>query len=634
MLIILTQCAWQFPSGWQNDFPWQKSTDGTGNIVSSPSSSNVGIGTTGSVPNKLYVVGDIFATGTVTGASGSAGWTKTGTNVYLTTSTDNVGVGTSVPQSKLDITGSDASTNLASASAAMAIVNNTNTTNNNFGDFAFGMTTSTGAQKVFAKMAGVATTHTNGAEAGDIAFLTTTAGTGAERMRILAGGNVGIGTLTPGTLLELRSSSNNGIRFRNTNPNPWHLHPTGADLQFTEDNVSDGRLYLQAGGNIGIGTQSPKQLLEIQPPSNAIAILGINSTGNSGSQVLFGSSNSYSAGIEYATNVSGGMTFHTNGTNSAATKILLTSAGNVGIGTLAPAISAPVALLHVVQGAASDAFRVDDVDATDQSPFVITSAGNVGIGTAVISSSVPLEVVNANSTTNANTYLASFMHSTTGTPANGIAGGIQLGASRTTGGGAVVAAVGIQGIITNVSDNTANSGALAVLTRNNGTLTEAFRIQGDGNVGIGTIAPQFGLVSINNVGIGTWAPTTSGAGVLETMGAGAYASVGGSNIFRNSAVPLKSVYMGYDNTIDAGYIQGIHSGVITKPIILQGNGANVGIGSTNPGVLLDVGGSIRSTLGGSNGTNACWCTNPPKTLGYCTGVLGTCSACNYNGSGC
>lgn len=61
---------------------------------------------------------------------------------------------------------------------------------------------------------------------------------------------------------------------------------------------------------------------------------------------------------------------------------------------------------------------------------------------------------------------------------------------------------------------------------------------------------------------------------------------------------------------------------------------NIGIGSTVPGAMLDVADGIRSNKGAAVGVGACWCTTPPKVLGYCTGALGTCSACNYNGSGC
>jgi hypothetical protein len=73
-------------------------------------------GTTGSISlpagetpsatsNKLYnVSGSLFWNGTALGMSGSAGgWTDGGANVYTTTSTDMVGIGTSTPEFKLSL---------------------------------------------------------------------------------------------------------------------------------------------------------------------------------------------------------------------------------------------------------------------------------------------------------------------------------------------------------------------------------------------------------------------------------------------------------------------------------------------------------------------------------------------------
>jgi hypothetical protein len=65
----------------------------------------------GSVPstttNKLYnVSGALYWNGSALGMAGSAGgWTDGGANVYLTTSTDKVGIGTSTPEFKLSLDG-------------------------------------------------------------------------------------------------------------------------------------------------------------------------------------------------------------------------------------------------------------------------------------------------------------------------------------------------------------------------------------------------------------------------------------------------------------------------------------------------------------------------------------------------
>ncbi|MFA6255489.1 MAG: hypothetical protein WC675_05740 [Patescibacteria group bacterium] len=80
----------------------------------------VGIGTaTLASGDKLTVAGNIKASGTICanngsvclGGSGSTGWTDGGTNVYLTTTSDNVGIGTASPSSKLDVAGGGISGN-------------------------------------------------------------------------------------------------------------------------------------------------------------------------------------------------------------------------------------------------------------------------------------------------------------------------------------------------------------------------------------------------------------------------------------------------------------------------------------------------------------------------------------------
>ena len=65
----------------------------------------------------------------------------------------------------------------------------------------------------------------------------------------------------------------------------------------------------------------------------------------------------------------------------------LRTAGNVQIGLLdAPAIADPVPRLHLVQGEAAPALRIDDEapvgSLLDATPFLIDASGNVGLGTA------------------------------------------------------------------------------------------------------------------------------------------------------------------------------------------------------------------------------------------------------------
>lgn len=81
-------------------------TDGGANVYLTDSTDSVGIGTN-TPSSKLQVVGSVTATtyigdgSALTGIS-SGGWSDNGTNVVLATSTDNVGIGSTSPISALD----------------------------------------------------------------------------------------------------------------------------------------------------------------------------------------------------------------------------------------------------------------------------------------------------------------------------------------------------------------------------------------------------------------------------------------------------------------------------------------------------------------------------------------------------
>ncbi len=89
-------------------------TDGGSIVYTTTITDNVGIGTT-AAPTKLNVLGTVTATAftgdgsALTGiSSGDSGWADGGVDVALTTSTDNVGIGTTTATGKLDVRGDEA----------------------------------------------------------------------------------------------------------------------------------------------------------------------------------------------------------------------------------------------------------------------------------------------------------------------------------------------------------------------------------------------------------------------------------------------------------------------------------------------------------------------------------------------
>jgi hypothetical protein len=80
-----------------------------------------------------------------------------------------------------------------------------------------------------------------------------------------AGGNVGIGTSTPGHPLTVQAdASSRLLGFNNTAGADKYNFSLGSNgLNLSESNVASGRLFVQDGGNVGIGTTTPGQKLEV-----------------------------------------------------------------------------------------------------------------------------------------------------------------------------------------------------------------------------------------------------------------------------------------------------------------------------------------------------------------------------------
>ncbi len=87
---------------------------------------------------------------------------------------------------------------------------------------------------------------------------------------VVSGGNVGIGTTSPDKPLAIKAvgTSQELISFKDpSGATRWHINQnlvgSFSGLNFVESGVADGRLFLKAGGNVGIGTINPQRKLQI-----------------------------------------------------------------------------------------------------------------------------------------------------------------------------------------------------------------------------------------------------------------------------------------------------------------------------------------------------------------------------------
>jgi hypothetical protein len=210
-----------------------------------------------------------------------------------------------------------------------------------------------------------------------------TAGSGAIQY---SGGNVGIGKATPAYPLDVLGDINltgaiykNGVAwnpltsYTETDPvfgasaakniaagdlTVWNAKVGGSGTasyvpKFTAGGtVGDSALFSDASGKVGIGTTTPGYMLDV---TGAARVAGVFYLGNAtAGQAYF--DGGYSAKID-ASGVGHGqdLRFHT-GSAGAVEKMRITSSGNVGIGTTAPATK--LDLMSTAGSGRQDMFRI------------------------------------------------------------------------------------------------------------------------------------------------------------------------------------------------------------------------------------------------------------------------------------
>lgn len=197
---------------------------------------------------------------------GLSQWTTTGSNIYY--AAGNVGVGTSNPQAKIDAAGgSEAIYSRSTAGSPYTFLGNSGT---------------------YGRVGAYSPT------------------TGWQNLILAEGGNVGIGTTSPGTKLDiaddtgarilLRAAANTQLRYSTDRSGiqGWSFGQDASDSNKFKiaswwDNLqTNTRLAIDTSGNVGIGTTSPS------------AILSVGSNGGTNGKVTLNGSTSGSVSLQAA----------------------------------------------------------------------------------------------------------------------------------------------------------------------------------------------------------------------------------------------------------------------------------------------------------------------------------------------
>jgi hypothetical protein len=566
------------------------------------------------------------------------------------TSSGNVGIGTTNPNSKTEIVG----LNDGGEAELLQIRNNAITT----GTTSVLRFVNSTANNSYPN-GGFIKSIRNGSSDNDLSFGTVD----TERMRIKNDGSVGIGTSSPSSQLYLNkggvSSSDQGpeiilarnslsgasltvddplntLKFQTNNASRyWAIQQKSGSLTTTSSLAfvfgTDGpavyeHMRITSTGNVGIGTSSPSAKLHVEGPlrvSDLTLNYGMIRTGIENNNFLIGYDSTHSTtpdSIALKANAANGYVYFS---TNALERMRITSTGNVGIGTSIPDYKLHVAnstdsvMLLESGNTSSSVLLFGDTDSNfrgqiqynhsnDSMNFfaggiattdmIITSAGNVGIGTT--SPAAKLDVVGgilaASNSANWNYSNLDLRRN-----ASNI-GQARFVAMMLDGDAATSTTAGAYNALWGVYDSAPTTGSTSAAL--NGKMlygayaghwwytngTERMRIASNGNVGIGTSSPSYSLdvqKASGDVVIRAKGNAANNGGFFRAEGAdagsypGLHIAQGGTHYW--------SIGQRGDTNLHLKRESGSGNVIVDD--------ANVGIGTSSPAGILDVSQSTAGT---------------------------------------
>lgn len=169
-------------------------------------------------------------------------------------------------------------------------------------------------------------------------------GSGGIESREMFAGRVGIGTTAPAYPLAVRGGGNSdkaavAIQDSDNANKEWRIDQRDGALRFTESGVAE-RMQIASTGNVGIGTNSPTNKLEVRSDGSGTVWAGRIALSNStvDRQVFLGTYNGSAVAGAHNFALSAWAPLYVNTTNgiSDGTDVILAGAGYVGIGTATP----------------------------------------------------------------------------------------------------------------------------------------------------------------------------------------------------------------------------------------------------------------------------------------------------------